>query len=370
MLDVDILYRNYSGTIEELLIDFDPDSFRYEYEENEKRNIQLTVFLTNRNSGIYKGLSEEAFLIWRGQIFTIKECNPQQEGTIQFKEIIAQHISFSCADHVQYNLVEQERVYDIWQYLSHGHEGDELGFTIEARGEFPTIPMSSVGRQSLLEYVQTAAEKFGGVFYANNKHLVIYSPAEWYKYNGIDLRYQFNTDTVKLSSNTYNLKTYVKGFGKTKEDGTTVEAIYISPNVNKYGRRKADPITDERFLYSESLQSYLATKILDVPETSIEIVYKGNEPIGENEQLYLVHETLGYESMLNLKRMTLFHPYTNKASEIGFSNRITDMIDIQRQVHRRYNNMNKRLESTRYEMEQVTGIANTALSGDIVGEVT
>lgn len=317
-----------------------------------------------------KAYQKKPFLIWRGQIFTIKECNPQQEGTIQFKEIIAQHISFSCADHVQYNLVEQERVYDIWQYLSHGHEGDELGFTIEARGEFPTIPMSSVGRQSLLEYVQTAAEKFGGVFYANNKHLVIYSPAEWYKYNGIDLRYQFNTDTVKLSSNTYNLKTYVKGFGKTKEDGTTVEAIYISPNVNKYGRRKADPITDERFLYSESLQSYLATKILDVPETSIEIVYKGNEPIGENEQLYLVHETLGYESMLNLKRMTLFHPYTNKASEIGFSNRITDMIDIQRQVHRRYNNMNKRLESTRYEMEQVTGIANTALSGDIVGEVT
>lgn len=370
LLDEDILYRNYSETIEELLVDFDPSSFRYEYEENEKRNIQLTVYLTNRNMGIYKGLSEEAFLIWRDQIYTIKECNPNQEGAVQYKEIIAQHISFSCADHVQYDVVEPERVYDIWQYLDHGIEGDELGFTIEARGDFPKVSMSSVGRQSLLEYVQTAAEKFGGVFYANNKHLVIYSPAEWYQYNNIDLRYQFNTDTVKLSSNTYNLKTYIKGFGATKENGTVVEAIYVSPNVSKYGRRKAEPVSDGRFYYSVNLQEYLKTQILDVPETSIDIQYTGSEPISENEQLYLVHEGLGYESMLSLKRMTFYHPYAHKPPDLGFSNKLLDMVTIQRQAHRRYNNMNKRLESTRFEVQQVTGIANTALSGDVVGEVT
>lgn len=369
MFEEDIIYRNYSGTIEELLVDFDPDSFQYDYEENEKRNIQLTVYLTNRNMGVYKGLSEEAFLIWRNQTYVIKECNPQQTGDVQYKDIIAQHISFRSADHVQYNIVEPERVYDIWQYLRHGLEGDELGFSIEARGDFPKVSMSSVGRQSLLKYMQTAAERFGGIFFANEKHLVIYSEKEWYRYNGIDLRYQFNTDTVKLSSNTYNLKTYIKGFGATKENGTVVEAIYVSPNASKYGRRKAEPITDERFYFSANLQAYLATKILDVPETSLEIKYIGKELISENEQLYLIHEGLGYESMLKLKRMTIYHPYTHKAPELGFSNRVRDMVSIQRQAHMRYNNINERLESTRYQVQQVTGIANTALSGDVVGEV-
>lgn len=351
-------------------MDFDPNSFQYDYEENEKRNIQLTVYLTNRNSGIYKGLVEEAFLIWRNQIYTIKECNPVQQGTTQYKDIIAQHISFSCIDHIQYEIIEPERVYDIWQYLNHGITGDELGFTIEARGDFPTVSMSSVGRQSLLEYVQTAADKFGGIFYANNKHLVIYSPSEWYQFKGIDLRYQFNTDTVKLSSNTYNLKTYIKGFGAKKEDGTIVEAIYVSPNASKYKRRKAKPIVDERFHYAQPLQEYLKTKILDVPETSLEITYTGDEEILENEQLYLIHEGLGYESMLNLKRMTIYHPYTRKPPKLGFSNKLVDMLTIQRQAHISYNNMNKRIDSTRYEVHQVAGIANTALGGDIVGEVT
>lgn len=366
MLGEDILYRNYSGTIEELLIDFDPESFRYEYEENEKRNIQLTVYLTNRNMGIYKGLSEEAFLIWKEQVYTIKECNPQQQGDVQFKEIVAQHISFGCEDHVNYDKVEPERVYTISQYLAHGNTGQELGYEVEARGDFPKISFSGVGQQSLLAYMQTAAERFGGIFFANNKHLVIYSEAEWYKYNDIDLRYQFNTDTVKLSSNTYNLKTCIKGFGAKKEDGTFVESWYVSPNASKYGRRKAEPVSDERFKDAQSLQDYTKTKILDVPETSLEITYTGDEEIHENEMLYLIHEALGYESMLKLKRMTGYHPYTQKPPELGFSNKLADMVDIQRQAHKRYNNMNTRLESTRYEVKQATGIAETSLSGNIV----
>ncbi len=366
----DILYRNYSGTIEEHLIDFDPDSFRYEYEKNVKRNIHLTVYLTNRNSGVYKGLSEEAFLIWKGETYTIKECNPQQQGDVQFKEIAAQHISFGCADHVNYDKVEPERVYTISQYLAFGNTGQELGYTIETRGDFPTVSFSGVGQQSLLEFVQTAAEKFGGIFFANNKHLVIYSKEEWDEYKGKDLRYQFNTDNVKLYSNTYNLKTYIKGFGATKENGTVVEAVYLSPNANKYGRRKAEPVTDDRFYYAQPLMEYLKTKILDVPETSLEITYTGDEEISENEQLFFIHETMGYESMLSLERYTGYHPYTNKPPDVGFDNKLADMVDIQRQAHKRYNNMNTRLESTRYEVKQVTGIANTALSGDVVGEVT
>ncbi|MBC1420080.1 prophage endopeptidase tail family protein [Listeria fleischmannii] len=366
MLGEDILYRNYSGTIEELLIDFDPESFRYEYEENEKRNIQLTVYLTNRNMGIYKGLSEEAFLIWKEQVYTIKECNPQQQGDIQFKEIIAQHISFGCADHVNYDKVEPERVYTIQQYLAHGNEGQDLGYTIEVRGEFPKVSFSAVGQKSLLDYIQTATERFGGIFHADNKHLVIYSEAEWGKYNGKDLRYQFNTDTVKLTSNTYNLKTYIKGFGATRENGTVVEATYVSPNASKYGRRKAEPILDDRYEYAQPLQDYIKTKILDVPETSLEITYIGDEVVNDNEMLYLIHESLGYESMLNLKRKTEYHPYTNKSQDLGFSNKLADMVDIQRQSHKRYNNMNQRLESTRYEVKQAAGIAETSLSGNIV----
>ena len=48
-----LIIANHDRTKEELLIDFDLGSFKYEYEKNSGRSISLTAFKTNVNADIY-----------------------------------------------------------------------------------------------------------------------------------------------------------------------------------------------------------------------------------------------------------------------------------------------------------------------------
>ncbi|TVV33790.1 hypothetical protein FO436_03910 [Weissella cibaria] len=75
------------------------------------------------------------------------------------------------------------------------------------------------------------------------------------------VRKGFNLQELNLEYNVANFVTYAKGFGafidKNDESKGRYEAEYTSPLASVYGKLEADPITDERYTKTASLQAAL-----------------------------------------------------------------------------------------------------------------
>src|SRR5699024_3660614 len=78
------------------------------------------------------------------------------------------------------------------------------------------IAIDSLGDKNGIEYLSEGAELFGYIYFADNKLFHIYIPDKFYKRTEEVLRYKYNTDSVKASISTTDMKTYIRGFGKKK----------------------------------------------------------------------------------------------------------------------------------------------------------
>src|SRR5699024_5042029 len=84
----------------------------------------------------------------------------------------------------------------------------------------------------------------------NNNHLEIYNRTG--KNDGMQMRWKHNIVTIKQEDNTQNLSTYIKGYGKPKEDedGNPIEGEYIVATDYTYPNAKKR--SEERRVGKES----------------------------------------------------------------------------------------------------------------------
>src|SRR5699024_12704444 len=82
----------------EIVIDFDYDSFKYEYEKNNERQISFNIYKTNRNAFVFNMLQNEAILIWEGQEYVIKSTNLKSDNIMLSNEIVNKNIFMYLQD--------------------------------------------------------------------------------------------------------------------------------------------------------------------------------------------------------------------------------------------------------------------------------
>lgn len=70
---------------------------------------------------------------------------------------------------------------------------------------------------------------------------------------------------------------------------------YTSPNESIYGKRMANAKSDDKITNNNDLLDFAKKQILDVPETSLNITYKGTEEVTERDVWYFIHEPMGFE---------------------------------------------------------------------------
>ena len=244
-----IVIEDRKGTKGEILTDFDPASFKYEYEKNNERSISFTAIRTNVNADVFNMLVNEAFVIWKGQYYVIKSTNIKSNNLQLTAEVVAKHIFMEFQNHYILKDLENEELnndeateeakpsYSLEEYLRFGFNGNVLGFTYKIIGDFKTrAVIDELGNQNGMEYLIAGAELYDYIYFADNKKIYIYKPEKFYVQSEEVIRYKFNTDEVTANITTTDLKTYIRGYGKKRTKTETKNYSPIkTPNMTLNG---------------------------------------------------------------------------------------------------------------------------------------
>lgn len=103
-------------------------------------------------------------------------------------------------------------------------------------------------------------------------------------------RYRHNVRDLYKNVDATKVRTQITGHGA---NGLVV--TYTSPNKDKFGILKAEPIKDEKFTTAESLTEHLKKELVDYPEVAYELdtVELIHKELGE--RVWLIHEPMGIE---------------------------------------------------------------------------
>lgn len=236
-----ILIRNYEETKEEILINYDKDSFSISWQQNETWELSVTVPRTKGNQITFDLIDYENYVVFDGQQYSIKQMRSYASGSQIYKDIVATHIYYTIQDGRQYDTVSGTK--SINDLLTHIFKAGNRGFSwevVDPNNVFLKKEQENFGNDNYLNLINEILEDYGAVVIPNNKHLVFYPISEYGNITEQQIRYKYNTDEVSFDIDTYALKTQIKGFGKKKK--TThiiliqllIPALYLSDLASGY----------------------------------------------------------------------------------------------------------------------------------------
>lgn len=247
MENYDIVVTDFNNKMSELLLDFAYDTFVYEYERNNTRQISFTAYKTTKNEDIFNMLQNEAFIDYQGQRYVIKDATASYNGLLFIKEITAFHIMYEFQNHFVSKDITSEELNDevtddetdtlmsLDQYLNFIFKDNKLGYSYKIIGNFnKSLPVTDLGDKNGIEHLIEGAEIFGYIYFADNKVINIYDHDTYYKLTEKVVRYRFNNDEVKASVDTKNMKTFIKGYGKKKSKSETKNYQPLKPTDLTY----------------------------------------------------------------------------------------------------------------------------------------
>ena len=247
-----IILKNAYGNYGEILTDVDLDSFKDNYEKNGDRSVSFMAYKTSGNADIFDMLVNENIIQWQGQDYVIKTTSLSYDDRTVSNEIEAKHIfmefqnhyiekdiedeSLNSEDDNQTDTEDNESHYTLEQYLSFAFKNNPLGYSYEIIGNpNKRAPVGELGNKNGLESITEGADLFGYIYFANNKHFLIYSSEkDFYKRSDEVLIYEYNMTGVSAKVDTTEIKTYIKGYGKKKTKKETKNYNPIKPKDLKY----------------------------------------------------------------------------------------------------------------------------------------
>ena len=242
MENYDIIVTDLNDKMSELLLDFAYDTFVYEYERNNTRQITFTAYKTSKNEDVFNMLQNESYIEYQGQRYVIKDANASYDGLLFTKEITAFHIMYEFQNHFVSKDITSEELNDeasdeetntlmtLEQFLNFAFKDNKLGYSYEIKGSFnKSLPVNELGGKNGIEHIVEGAEIFDYIYFADNKKITFYDHNTFYNESEKVVRYRYNNDEVKATVDTKDMKTYVKGYGKKKTKSETKNYSPIKP---------------------------------------------------------------------------------------------------------------------------------------------
>ena len=247
MENYDIIVTDLNDKMSELLLDFAYDTFVYEYERNNTRQITFTAYKTSKNEDVFNMLQNESYIEYQGQRYVIKDANASYDGLLFTKEITAFHIMYEFQNHFVSKDITSEELNDeasdeetntlmtLEQFLNFAFKDNKLGYSYEIKGSFnKSLPVNELGGKNGIEYIVEGAEIFDYIYFADNKKITFYDHNTFYNESEKVVRYRYNNDEVKATVDTKDMKTYVKGYGKKKTKSETKNYQPLKPSDLSY----------------------------------------------------------------------------------------------------------------------------------------
>ncbi|MDW4093389.1 prophage endopeptidase tail family protein [Staphylococcus saprophyticus] len=243
-----LILKNKKDTYGEILTDFDFGSFKYEYEKNNERSIDFTIYKTYSNSDLFDALLNEMLIVWEGQEYVVKSTSIKYDGAVVSNDVTAKHIFMEFQNHyIQKDLENEEMnseettdeeskpTMTLEQYLEFGFKGNKLGFTYEIKGTFnKRVAFDELGNKNGMEFLTEGAELFNYIYFADNKKIYIYDEETFYQMADIPLIYKYNSSEVQATVTTTDVKTYIQGYGKKKTKAETKNYNPVKPKDISY----------------------------------------------------------------------------------------------------------------------------------------
>lgn len=335
--------------------------FLMEEEVNGAFTVSFTSFFHENNPG-HELIEEESIITVDGYDFRIKQLKESNNR----KSVTAISTFYDLVGHRQEEIYGGTRTFN--QFATFIFSGTGWTFTSDVTGS-ALIP--NFGTDNVIKLVQGLCQVYECEFkiLPNNR---IHFAKEIGPDNDAQYRYGHNIKALSKSVDTTNLRTQIRGYG-----ADNLVVTYTSPNVDRFGLIKAEPVHDDRFTISANLIEYIARQLIDYPEVSFELdaVELINKELGE--RVWLIYELMGIEfqtrvlakksTMRNGELVTLSVVLGNTKpktlSDILTSQRI-EIDENKKQVQSRFEQVNDRITM---EVEEVgESIAGLEI---IVGEV-
>lgn len=371
-----LLIRDRNNLFEEILIDIDYSSLKYEYEKNTTRSLSFTAIRTPFNAFSFDMLVNESIITYQGQQFIVKLPPPTVIGNVYTKDIQAFHISYGVQDYANYKVYEGEQTYTLQQAMDIAMKDNLLGYSYKLIGNFPTVKLTDLGGKNALSMITDFLESFGAIMLADNKQIILYSEDQFYIQTEKIYYQLYNTEEVSIVPDTTNLKTIGKAYGRLRDDADlysgddryTAVATYTSPNAAEYGFKMADLMFNDDIDNNKDLLAWLKAQLQDEPELSIDLTYTGDEEVTERDIWYFIHKPLQIDANVKVNRLTKYHPWSNQPFEVGFSNAKKDMVKISRQIAKQADNATKAVKTTKIDITATKQVANKAYDNRLITE--
>lgn len=326
-----IIIQNYEKTKKEILVDYNKDSFFENWQQNETWEVSLDVTKTEVNSYAFDLVDYENSVLFNGQEFIIKSMTTSGEGAQVTKSITATHIYYTIQDGRQYNTLTGTR--SISQLLTHIFSAGNRGFTwevVDPNKKFLTVEQENFGNANYLKLIEEILSDYDAVLIPDNKHLTFYPRSEFGDKVQEQIRYKYNTDSVKFDIDTYSLKTQIKGFGKKKDDGNYYFSpiTYTSPESEKWGIRIQDPVEDERYTVAVNMTERLKKDLQDYPSISGSVTLKWRITPKKGDYVPFIYEPLNVKTYIQVVGIKTYPALPNKPPEITLSNTKKTMTSI------------------------------------------
>ncbi|MEY8446614.1 phage tail protein [Enterococcus ratti] len=327
----DIFIQDYEKTKKEILTDYDKSTFIENWQENETWEISFTIVKTKFNELAFDLVDYENSVFFNGQEFIVKQMGVSVEGAAIAKTVTATHIYYTMQDGFQYDTITGTR--SINQLLAHVFEPDNRGFTwnvVDPNKKFLPIEQENFGNGNYLKLVEEILKDYDAIVIPDNKNLTFFPRSEYGKKTEEQIRYKYNTDSVKFDIDTLNLKTQIKGFGKKKEDDTYyfTPITYTSKQSEKWGIRVQSPVSDDRYTVSGNMLERLKQDLQDYPTITGTVTMKWRVEPNKGDYVAFVYEPLGVNTYIQVVGIKTYPAIPNKPPEITLSNTKKTMTSI------------------------------------------
>lgn len=327
----DIFIQDYEKTKKEILTDYDKSTFTENWQENETWEISFTIVKTKFNELAFDLVDYENSVFFNGQEFIVKQMGVSAEGAAITKTVTATHIYYTMQDGFQYDTITGTR--SINQLLAHVFKPDNRGFTwnvVDPNNKFLPVEQENFGNGNYLKLVEEILKDYDAIVIPDNKILTFFPRSEYGKKTEEQIRYKYNTDSVKFDIDTFNLKTQITGFGKKKEDDNYyfTPITYTSKQSGKWGIRVQSPVSDDRYTVSGNMLERLKQDLQDYPTITGTVTMKWRVEPNKGDYVAFVYEPLGVNTYIQVVGIKTYPALENKPPEITLSNTKKTMTSI------------------------------------------
>lgn len=309
-IDEKVTVRGVGRTETEPLNCIDPDSFYVDWEVNSAWSIQFTA--RDDGSFAYSMLDAQASLFFDGQEYIIKQAEPDTSGRVNTIEVVATHVYFELSrirkyktyidpadadkqtdvkvygstqddndnsgdddnpnvqktkttttkgntttkttvtktDETKEDSDENQVEYHIEDVLKHWIDGNQLGFSYQVIGDFPTARLEKLADGSGTDMLSKITETWpNAVIYPDNRNIRVYAQDQFYKDYGNRLDYPNNTTEVKWTFDSTSLTNEVMCIGGKYSIETEVDTSTSGDDSHGSGGVGADRVVNDAKQY-------------------------------------------------------------------------------------------------------------------------